>query len=436
MTGFRPYFYVPADQAEALPASSHVFLETGTSYRSIRGESLRRLYTQNPGDVREEREQFRHYEADIPFATRFMIDTGLTGGVSAPSTDVDYKELAPADVDAPARSCIIDIECEDERGFPDPQRDAIIAITAFDSFPSDYTTFLLVGGGTPATIAEKAGCRRSCKRLLPEREAYDLHVRRTRPRCSRLLPGTSPNATRTSSPGGTLSSSICRTSARGWSVSASSPHNSPASPGMTERNALRGRALFDLLTAYKKMHLSQKESYRLDAVALEEVGEQKVRYTGTISDLWKTQPELLVEYNFKDVELCVKINKKDNIIEFYREIARYVGCPLDKTLNSSSVVDVFVLRKAFGKYVLPSKGFVNTEEFEGATVFEPSKGVRENVVVLDLKSLYPMAMMTINASMETKDPQWRTQGTKRDPVQKAAGRADADDHIGTPEGAG
>ena len=173
---------------------------------------------------------------------------------------------------------------------------------------------------------------------------------------------------------------------------------------MTERNALRGRALFDLLSAYKKMHLSQKESYRLDAVALEEVGEQKVRYTGTISNLWKNSPALLVEYNFKDVELCVKINKKDNIIEFYREIARYVGCPLDKTLNSSSVVDIFVLRKAFGRYVLPSKGFVNAEEFEGATVFEPSRGVRENVVVLDLKSLYPMAMMTINASMETKDP--------------------------------
>ena len=31
-------------------------------------------------------------------------------------------------------------------------------------------------------------------------------------------------------------------------------------PGQTERNALRGRALFDLLTAYKKMHATLKES--------------------------------------------------------------------------------------------------------------------------------------------------------------------------------
>ena len=47
-------------------------------------------------------------------------------------------------------------------------------------------------------------------------------------------------------------------------------------PGMTDRNALRGRALFDLLTGYKKMHSSLKESYRLDAIAWEEVGERKI----------------------------------------------------------------------------------------------------------------------------------------------------------------
>jgi DNA polymerase I len=401
--GFRPYFYVPADQAEALPATSHADLETGTSYRSIRGESLRRVFTLNPGDVRQERERFRHYEADIPFATRFMIDTGLTGGVSAPSTDVDYKELEPADVEAPARSCIIDIECEDERGFPDPQRDAIICITAFDSFSGDYMTFLLIGGGTPALIAEQQaagglanGCFRKEKHTIctygDETEMLKAFANYIVERDPDVLSGWNftefdmPYITGRMERLGLRSDSLARLT------------------GQTERNALRGRALFDLLTAYKKMHLSQKESYRLDAVALEEVGEQKVRYTGTISGLWKNSPALLVEYNFKDVELCVKINKKDNIIEFYREIARYVGCPLDKTLNSSSVVDVFVLRKAFGKYVLPSKGFVNAEEFEGATVFEPSRGVRENVVVLDLKSLYPMAMMTINASMETKDP--------------------------------
>ncbi len=403
VTGFKPYFYVPADQAQGA-TPPQVTVEPATNYRSIRGEPLRRLYTQRPTDVRDVRERYRHFEADIPFATRYMIDRGLTGGVAAPQTTADFHEVVPADVDAPARICILDIECEDERGFPDPQRDAITCITCHDSFDNAYTTFLLAAGGHPDEISAqesagglKNGCFRKETHIIctytDEVALLKAFVSYINSKDPDVLSGW--NFVEFDMP--YITGRMERLGLR--------PDSLARLQGQTERNALRGRALFDLLMAYKKMHSTLKESYRLDAVAWEEVGEQKVRYTGTISDLWKKQPALLVEYNFKDVELCVAINKKDNIIEFYREIARYVGCPLDKTLNSSSVIDIYVLRKAYGTYVLPSKGFANAEEFEGATVFEPSRGVRENVVVLDLKSLYPMAMMTINASPETKDPQ-------------------------------
>jgi DNA polymerase I len=401
--GFKPYFYVPEREAAEKPLPVQATLEPDTLYRSIRNEPLRRLYTQRPGDVRDVRDRYRHFEADIPFATRFMIDSGLTGGVAAPSSTVDYHDLRPADVDAPARLCIMDIECEDERGFPDPQRDAITCITCHDSFENDYTTFLLAAKGKPLDIAEKeksGGLANGCfKKDTHTIFTYSEETAMLRALAA-YIAARDPDAL---SGWNFVEFDMPYIAGRMEKLGLSSSSLARL-PGMTERNALRGRALFDLLTGYKKMHSTQKESYRLDAVAEEELGERKVRYTGTLSDLWKKQPALLVEYNFKDVELCVSINKKDNIIEFYREIARYVGCPLDKTLNSSSVVDVYILRKASGTYVLPSKGFAASEEFEGATVFEPSKGVRENVVVLDLKSLYPMAMMTINASMETKDP--------------------------------
>ncbi|WML68272.1 MAG: DNA polymerase [Methanoregula sp. SKADARSKE-2] len=403
VNGFQPYFYAPADEAQEKTPPPQATVQAGPTYRSIRGEHLARIFTRQPTDVRDVRERYRHFEADIPFATRFMIDTGLTGGVCAPAETIDYRELRPAEVDAPARTCMIDIECEDERGFPETQRDAIICITCYDSFDTDYTTFLFRSDGALQEIDEKIesgglvnGCFRKGMHTVctyaTEQEMLKAFAKYIATRDPDVLSGWNfmdfdmPYITGRMEKLGLPSTQLARL------------------PGQSERSALRGRALFDLLTGYKKMHLSQKESYRLDAVALEEVGEQKVRYTGTISGLWKTAPALLVEYNFKDVELCVAINKKDNIVDFYREIARYVGCPLDKTLNSSNVIDVYVLRKAFGKYVLPSKGFANAEEFEGATVFEPSRGVRENVVVLDLKSLYPMAMMTINASPETKDP--------------------------------
>jgi len=402
VTGFLPYFYVPEEQVgQAVPPN--VTIEPDTVYRSIRGEKLRRLYTVRPGDVKNIRDRYRHFEADIPFATRFMIDCRLTGAVTAQKNPADYRAIVPAESNAPARVCMIDIECEDERGFPDPQRDSIICITCHDSFDDDYVTFLFGGSNMPGEITDKVaagglvnGCFKTGAHTIctyadevAMLKAFAAYIAERDPD---ILSGW--NFVEFDIP-----YIMNRMEKLGLS-----PVMLARLPGMTERNALRGRALFDLLSGYKKMHSTLKESYRLDAIAEEEVGERKVRYTGTVSDLWKKQPALLVEYNFKDVELCVAIDKKDNIVGFYREIARYVGCPLDKTLNSSSVIDVYILRKAHGKYVLPSKGFANAEEFEGATVFEPSKGVRENVIVLDLKSLYPMAMMTINASPETKDP--------------------------------
>jgi DNA polymerase I len=391
VTGFRPYFYAPFEEVAGGPLPSGIDVEADREYRSIRGETLTRLYTRRPTDVREYRERFHHYEADIPFATRFLIDNGLTGGVEAPGFQADYRSLRPAEVNAPARICIFDIECEDEKGLPEPDRDKIIAITCWDSFEDDYTSFVFPAEGEIPVIppADERIVVVPCR---DEKEMLLAFARYLKERDPDIVSGWNilvfdiPYVTARMERLGVNPTSLARLEER------------------TERVALRGRALFDLLDAYKKIQVSQKESYRLDAVAEEEVGETKIRFTGTLSSLWREDPGRLVDYNRRDVELCVAINRKNHIIEFYREIARYVGLPLDRTLNSSSVIDIYILRKSFGRFVLPSKGFAAAEEFEGATVFDPTRGVKENVVVLDLKSLYPMAMMTINASPETKDP--------------------------------
>jgi DNA polymerase I len=403
VTGFRPYFYAPSDQVDGAGHAAPITPDSSTAYHSIRGELLRRLYTERPTDVRDLRERYHpHYEADIPFATRFLIDTAITGGVAAPGSPVDYRDVRPAEVNAPARICFLDIECEDERGFPEPERDKIICITCWDSFDETSTSFLLCCGGMRADITEalsRGGLKNGC--FSPDHHRIEVFEDEV------MLLKSLADYIRTTDPD----------IFSGWNVlEFDIPYlvkrmeilGLPPAPlsrlaGQTERNAVRGRIIFDLLPAYKKIHTTQRESYRLDAVAEAELGDTKVRYKGRISDLWREDPAVLVEYNFKDVELCVGINRKNRIIEFYREIARYVGCPLDRTLNSSQVIDIYILRKAHGTYVLPSKGFVAGEEFEGATVFDPTRGVKENVVVLDLKSLYPMAMMTVNASPETKD---------------------------------
>jgi len=402
VTGFRPYFYVPVDETrrEHHPDTIEV---SDIRSKTIKGEEVARLYTVRPTDVREVRERYHHYEADIPFATRFMIDCGVTGGVVIPGTTVDYREVRPASIDAPARVCFLDIECDDSEGFPEAEKQPLFCITCHDSFDQRYTTFLVSSGDAetdPRIEVRNGGYPNGCFTegmhticSYPDERsmlaAFITHIRDTNPD---IISGWN-----------VLDFDVPYIMKR-ISVLGLDPTDLSRLPGQTERNAIRGRVIFDLLQAYKKMQGSQKESYRLDAVAEEELGERKVRYTGTVYDLWKKDPVKLIEYNYKDVELCVGIDEKNTIVRFYQEIARYVGCPLDRTLNSSNVIDIFILRKAAGQFVLPSKGNAVADEFEGATVFAPASGLRENVIVLDLKSLYPMAMMTLNASPETKDP--------------------------------
>jgi DNA polymerase I len=394
VTGFRPYFYAPLEKADALSPHPKAEVDTTMVYTSIRGETLRRIYTRSPGDVRDVRDYYEpHFEADIPFATRYLIDRGLTGGAVVPGTPVDFRDVVPAEVDAAARICMMDIECEDERGFPEPERDAIVCITCHDSFDDAYVTLYLHPPGEGEGLVPVPV--RPNHRIITY--SYERDLLRG---LAAYIHDTDPDIL---SGWNFVDFDISYITKR-MEVLGLEPDSLSRIPGAGARNPLRGRALFDLLMGYRKMQSSRKESYRLDAIGEDELGEGKVRYTGTLSDLWRNDPQSLVAYNLRDVELCVGIDAKDSIIGFYREIARYVGCPLDRTLNSSNVIDIFVLRKASGKYVLPSKGFNAGDEFEGATVFDPSQGVKENVVVLDLKSLYPMCMMTINASMETKDP--------------------------------
>ncbi|WP_092662815.1 DNA polymerase domain-containing protein [Halorientalis persicus] len=168
---------------------------------------------------------------------------------------------------------------------------------------------------------------------------------------------------------------------------------------------IKGRVVFDLLYAYQRTKFTELDSYRLDAVGEQELGVGKERYPGDIGDLWEDDPERLLEYNLRDVELCVELNEQQEIIPFWQEVASFVGCKLEDATTPGDAVDMYVLHKLHGNFALPSKGQHDAEDYEGGAVFDPITGVREMVTVLDLKSLYPMCMVTINASPETKvDP--------------------------------
>ena len=85
------------------------------------------------------------------------------------------------------------------------------------------------------------------------------------------------------------------------------------------------------------------------------------------------------------MELCVELDRKQEIIPFWQEVASFVGCKLEDATTPGDAVDMYILHEVHGDFVLPSKGTVEAEDYEGGAVFDPITGVKENVSVLDLK---------------------------------------------------
>ncbi|WP_293032591.1 DNA-directed DNA polymerase [Natronococcus sp.] len=426
VVGFRPYFYAPTASLERPPEEAYDRLtgsreedRNGEPYESIRGKKLAKIFGQTPRDVGQVRDEFEHYEADILFPNRFLIDKDVRSGIRVPERRADddslvvpHEEVEATDVDAEPRVQTFDIEVDDRSGFPEDGEEPIICLTSHDSYRDEYVMWLYeapIGDGPiPDAVEEydpiEGPIDHEVRRFAEEEamlEAFVDYIRETDPD---VLTGW--NFEDFDAPylldrleelqgGHEYDLEIDRLSRvdEVWRSNWGGPD-------------IKGRVVFDLLYGYQRMVFSELDSYRLDAVGEAELGVGKERYAGDIGDLWEDDPTQLLAYNLRDVEICVELDRQQQIIPFWDEVRSFVGCKLEDAPTPGDAVDMYVLHQAHGQFALPSKGQQDAgEEYEGGAVFDPITGVKENVTVLDLKSLYPMCMTTINASPETRvDP--------------------------------
>ncbi|EMA19306.1 DNA-directed DNA polymerase [Haloarcula argentinensis] len=433
---FQPYFYAPTDSVSEDELRQYDSITgweeadgDGEPYESIRGERLTKIFGQTPRDVGQIRDDFDHYEADILFPNRLLIDKDITSGVRVPARELDdgslkvhHEEITPVEAHADPRVNTFDIEVDDRQGFPEDGEEPIICLTSHDSYRDEYVVWLYEspdGVNGPEALAGYDPIREDFEadvRVFDEEEAmleaFVDYIVDTDPD---VLTGWNfddfdapyflDRLEELQSYNHDYDLQIDRLSRvdEVWRSGWGGPD-------------IKGRVVFDLLYAYKRTQFTELESYRLDAVGEQELGVGKERYTGDIGDLWEQDPEQLLEYNLRDVELCVELDREQDIIDFWDEVRTFVGCKLEDATTPGDAVDMYVLHKLHGEFALPSKGQQESEDYEGGAVFDPITGVRENVTVLDLKSLYPMCMVTTNASPETKvDPEIYDGDTYRAP---------------------
>jgi len=353
------------------------------AHQSIHGERLKKLNFWKADD------DLQLYESDVNEMTRFLIDEyGDSDELSTGHTILTF-----------------DIEVEMNTGLPDIETasNAITSIAAHDSITNDYFVYVVNKGEKIDKIIKGAKV-----------ESFDTEE-------------------------GLLSAFMSKwreinpTIVTGWNIdffdvtylynrykllfgqqyaNQLSPIGKVTYNKYRNRYIIAGVSALDYLALYKCYNFTELPNYRLDTVASIELGRGKIEYEGNLDQLFRDDIEKFIEYNLVDVELVVDLDKKLQFIDLARAICHTGHVFYEDFLFSSKWLEGAILTflRRSGR-VAPNKprrkprnedGSDGEGKFTGAYVKEPKPGLYKWVYDLDLTSLYPSIIMSINISPETK----------------------------------
>ena len=170
---------------------------------------------------------------------------------------------------------------------------------------------------------------------------------------------------------------------------------------------LLGRVHMDYLELYKKYNYEQRHSYKLDYIGEMEVGENKTQYEGTLDQLYNRDWKRFLEYNRQDTMLLFKIHDKLKFLNLACDIAHQNTVLLPTAMGSVAMIDQAVINEAHSRgLIVPDKIRRSNDSDEstgaaGAYVAYPKKGIHEWIAAVDLNSLYPSTIRSLNMAPET-----------------------------------
>lgn len=169
--------------------------------------------------------------------------------------------------------------------------------------------------------------------------------------------------------------------------------------------------LWDSLFSFRKHHTWDAESksgYSLKNISRQILGEdeEKLDRKVSIKELWRNYREDFIEYNLRDVLAIRRIEEETRYVEVDADMSAIGNCFANNPYVSFRV-DGLALIEGYKRGVhFRSKEipFEDNEQYIGAFVLPPEKGVFENVGNFDFASLYPSVFTSWNISPDTYIP--------------------------------
>ena len=170
-----------------------------------------------------------------------------------------------------------------------------------------------------------------------------------------------------------------------------------------------GRLHLDYMQLYIKYTYHEMHSYSLDAIGEYELDERKIAYQGTLDQLYNNDFYTFIDYNRQDVDLLVKLDKKLQFIDLANVIAHDNTVLVQTTMGAVAVTDQAIINEAHHRgLIVPDKQHDKVQNHypksvaaAGAYVATPKQGYHEWIGSMDLNSLYPSILRSLNLSTET-----------------------------------
>ncbi len=167
-----------------------------------------------------------------------------------------------------------------------------------------------------------------------------------------------------------------------------------------------GREHVDYMKAFQKFEMSMRPSYTLEAISEEILPElKKLEYDGTLYNLYRNDFEHFIKYGIRDSECLDGFEKKLGYVRLAIQMTHGSTTHLKNVMGTLKVVENAIINfchNEMNTIVPDSKRDVDQSmgKFTGAAVLKPIVGMHERIAALDVNSLYPNAIRTVNISPE------------------------------------
>lgn len=173
---------------------------------------------------------------------------------------------------------------------------------------------------------------------------------------------------------------------------------------INKRLILHGRVALDYLDLYKKFEMAEKPSYKLEHVAEDELPDlPKLSYPGSLYDLYRNNFEEFIRYNIRDTVILKGLEEKKRYVKLAIQMSHMATTPIPDVLGTIKVAESSIINYChyvMGKQVPDHTPGDIAEKYDGATVIVPKAGMHLWTGSVDLQSLYPGIMRSLNISPE------------------------------------